>query len=332
MRCAVNSAADDCTALAKTSDLFAPERWPRRPYCADEKGMGTKIRDFQRALTKPYIQANPPHLRVWSIFDIDRPGAAIAWEDADLPPPTWAAMNPENGHAHLVWGLLAPVLVDGLEARQGPLRYLVAIERMMRERLTADLGYSGLLTKNPSHPRWRVLRGPVQAYELRELAEWLPGVEKFIPKRGRTYSADEVGLGRNVTLFDRLREWAYRAIRGYWGEGQDVWLAACNGKALNYNGDFITPLDPREVGHIAKSVAKWTWREHTQQGFSAWQSSVGRRGGVASGKARRAKNEARRTEALEMLAGGVTQASVARTLGVHANTIANWLREARSTA
>lgn len=248
-------------------DLFAPERWPKRPYCTDDLERGLRIRSLRQALTKPYIQANPPNLRVWSIHDVDRPGAAIAWESAGLPPPSWAAANRVNAHAHLVWGLSAPVLVDGLGARDAPMRYLAAIESYMREKLQADPGYTGLITKNPAHPLWRVLRGPRVAYELHELAEWLPDLEKHRPYR----RPEEVGLGRNVLIFDQTRHWAYRAVRQYWGgglRGWNAWLSICNYKALEYNGNLLYPLNEREVWHIAKSVAKWVWRRFTPQALA----------------------------------------------------------------
>ena len=126
-------------------ELFDSARWPRRPYCSDDLESGLRIRSLKQALTKPYIQVNPPHLRVWSVFDVDRPAGALAWEDANLLPPSWAATNKTNGHAHLVWGLRAPVLVDGLGARDAPLRYLCAVESLMREkllRLLLQLGYA----------------------------------------------------------------------------------------------------------------------------------------------------------------------------------------------
>jgi hypothetical protein len=255
--------------LPEQLDLFQPQRWPRRPYCADDLAEGLRIRSLQQALTKPYIQANPPHLRVWSIHDVDRPGAALAWEAANLPPPTWAAVNRRNAHAHLVWGLSAPFLVDGLGARDAPLRYLCAVESLMREKLGADHGYSGLITKNPAHPLWRTLRGPVLAYELSELAEYLPDLERHRPRK----RPEAVGLGRNVTLFDTLRKWSYREIRQYWGgglQGWNAWLSHVNARALVYNADFQTPLDGREVWHVARSVAKWVWRHFTPQSWAAY--------------------------------------------------------------
>ena len=318
-------------------ELFDSARWPRRPYCSDDLESGLRIRSLKQALTKPYIQVNPPHLRVWSVFDVDRPAGALAWEDANLLPPSWAATNKTNGHAHLVWGLRAPVLVDGLGARDAPLRYLCAVESLMRERLQADAGYSGLITKTPGHARWMLLRGPRLAYDLGELAEYLPGLEKHRPKR----RAEEVGLGRNVTLFDALRKWAYKGIRGYWGGGLDgwnAWVSVVNSKALIYNADFKTPLEGREVWHIAKSVAKWTWRNLSAEGFSQWQAAQGKKGGKrnsveaqaakgrASGKARLSASEDKRSSARLMRASGMTLREIAAELHVGKSTVSDWLK------
>jgi hypothetical protein len=307
-------------------ELFgSADRLPRRPYCSDDLSEGLRIRSLAQALSKPYIQVNPPHLRVWSIFDVDRQAAALAWEDAGLPPPTWAAINKENGHAHLVWGLRAPVLVDGMGARDAPVRYLCAIESCMRERLQADPGYSGLITKNPAHPLWRVLRGPRLGYELSELAEYLPDLDKHRPRPG--VKPERVGLGRNVTLFDELRVWAYRSIRRYWGgglEGWNAWLSACNSRALVLNAELFAGrlLHEREVWHIAKSVAKWTWRQFRPDKFSAIQAARGRLGGVAKGAA----NEDKRASARLMRAQGMSLRAIAAELGVPKSTVGDWCR------
>ena len=305
----------------KQTELFDADRWPKRPYCSNELEAGTRIRTLRHALLHPYIQANPPHLRVWSIHDVDRPGAMDAWELAGLPPPSWAAMNRQNGHAHLVYGLSAPVLVDGLGARDAPLRYLCAVESMMREALRADPGYAGLLTKNPAHSLWYTLKGPRLAYDLVELAEYLPGIEKHRPKK----RAEEVGLGRNVTLFDALRKWAYKAIKGYEGGGLDgwnAWVAATNSRGLIYNADFANPLDGREVWHIAKSVAKWTHRHMSAEGFSVWQAHRSKQGH----KARWGDNSDKKASARLMQASGMTQRAIADELGVDKMTVNRWLK------
>lgn len=304
--------------------LFDQDRWPRRPYCSeDPTRYGVRIRSLKQALTCPYIQANPPHLRVWAIFDCDYSGAILAWEDRNLPPPTWAAKNRENSHAHLVWGLSAPVLVSP-EARDAPVRYLAAIEAAFAATLEADPGYSGLLTKNPAHPQWHVLRGPRLGYELSELADWVDWVdlERFKPKRGRNI---EVGVGRNVTLFDRLRHWAYRHVLEYKKGGLDgwnAWLSACNSRARELN-DFVAPLDGREVWWIAKSVAKWTWRRFSEEKRREIQAQRGRR----SGEVRRARSEEKRASARLMRAQGMPYRHIAEALGVSVRTAHVWCQE-----
>lgn len=269
------------------SALFGDEsRWPRRPYCTNDLAAGLRIRSLRQAITMTHIQCNRPNQCAWIIFDIDRPDAENAWRQAGLSEPTWTAVNNENGHAHAVYGLRVPVLMGGLGVRNSPVRYLASVEAMMREKLKADQSYSGLITKNPMHTKWRVLHGPQLTYDLSELAVNLPGIEKYKPKRRDL----EVGVGRNVTLFDRLRKWAYREIRPFWGQGLggwNQWLSLCNNRAVVLNFDFSSPLGGKEVWHLARSVAKYVWKYTTKEGFSEWQAVQGTKGGKASGLVRR---------------------------------------------
>jgi hypothetical protein len=237
----------------------SPHRLPRRPYCTDDLEAGIRIRSLKQALTKRYIQINPPHLRVWSIYDCDYPGAVFAWYDNNLPMPTWAAVNWENKHAHLVWGLSAPVLMDTLSARSSPMRYLAAIETAIADKINADPGFTGLITKNPAHPHWKLFGGIKDYFTLEELADWLPNLGKHKPKKQQV---EQIGLGRNVSLFDSLRRYAYKQIKTYKVAGIAnfvYWQSHLYDKALLMNGDFTYPLHSREVWHINKSVAKWVW-------------------------------------------------------------------------
>ncbi|WP_172766123.1 replication initiation protein, partial [Neisseria gonorrhoeae] len=67
------------------------------------------VRSYAAAIKRRYIQVNPPHLRVFMLIDLDYEGAGLAWEDNNLPMPAWAAINRENGGAHLAYALSAPV-------------------------------------------------------------------------------------------------------------------------------------------------------------------------------------------------------------------------------
>jgi hypothetical protein len=310
-------------AIAEERQLsFFEDRLPHRPYCTEDLQYGVRIRPRKTALSLPYLQINPPHLRMWMLFDIDREGAALAWEDANLPGPAWAAVNRENGHAHLAYGLSAPVLVAE-NARRQPIRFLQGIEGAYREALQADRGYSGLITKNPKHPLWRVLYGPQKLWELGELAEY-GNVEKYIPRHAK--QPEEIGLGRNCITFEFLRQWAYRNIRAARKRGNFVmWQADCNNRGLIRNADFAYPLDGREVWHIAKSVAMWTWRrfdiEASDRRFQKRQSYLGALGGRAKGAA----NEEKRASARLMRVAGRSIREIAAALGVGKSTVADWV-------
>lgn len=311
--------------VSEQLELFNPLRWPRKPYCTDDLESGLRIRSLASAIRKPYIQANPPHLRVWSIHDVDRNGAGIAWETANLPPPSWASVNRENGHAHLVWGLTAPVLVDSPDLRQAPLRYLCAVESAFRAALDADQGFAGLITKNPSHPLWKTLRGPRLDYELGELAEYVD-LDRFKLKTGA--KVEQIGLGRNVWLFDTLRQWAYVAVRRHRETRNFVlWMAEAYDRALTYNGDLTNPLDPRECYHVARSVSKWTWSRDAgaRSAFVERQRWKGSKGAAASAVVRHAASTPNRVAAFLMRQQGHSLREIAIELGVSVGIVHLWL-------
>lgn len=304
--------------------LVLDERTPHKPYCTDDFRTGLRIRSRRTALQMPYIQVNPPHLRFWMLHDIDRPGGALAWEDAGLPAPAWATINRTNMHAHLAWGLSAPVLT-GDAGRLAPVRYLCGIEALYRDKLDADRGYSGLITKNPLHARWQLLYGTDHLYTLDELAREVD-LKKYLPKRGA--KVEQIGLGRNCALFDDVRVWAYSAVRRHREvRNYVVWQAECYSKALERNGDFMYPLDGREVYHLAVSIANWTWKRDAaaRDKFIQRQVWKGQKGGVASGLSRLAASEDKRTSARLMSAQGHSIRAIAEALGVPKSSVGRWV-------
>ena len=127
-----------------------------RPYCSNDfNRQGLVIRPKQTAFEYyPYIQLNNHWSEMFLLFDIDYCGAAWAWDDIDILAPTFATVNPKNWHAHLGFGLITPVWKQGSNK---PKQWLKAIKKDLAEILGADRGFHGLTTKNPNHPRWRVL-------------------------------------------------------------------------------------------------------------------------------------------------------------------------------
>jgi len=311
-------------ALAQL-ELFE-SRLPTKPYCSDDLAVGLMVRPSATATRKKYIQANPPWLRSWLIFDVDRSGAVLSWDDADLPEPFWTSQNPENGHAHLCYGLDAPVLL-GHHDRQKPMRYLAAVESAMRIKLEADPGYSGLITKNPIHKAWRTFWHPVGGlYGLDDLSEWLE-LPKYINKKDRP---ERVGIGRNVDTFDYLRHLAYRSVRGWKAQGGRgvfvYYLNHLHDLAQQYtHNEHPSPLDVQECHHIAKSVARWTWSHFDIEASDKRFSQLQARRGSEGGKKASAAYEDKRASARLMLDQGMNKAAIARELGVHRNTVNNWL-------
>ncbi|MEH5743272.1 replication initiation protein, partial [Klebsiella pneumoniae] len=207
-----------------------------------------------------YIQFNQPHAMFWLGFDVDRTGAAIDWSDRNAPAPTLTITNPENGHAHLLYALETPVRTAP-DGKMKPLRYAAAVENALRKKLEADTGYSGLICKNPNHGHWKIAVWQPELYTL----DWLADFLDLNAANDKEIVAD-YGLGRNCTLFDKTRKWAYRAIRQGWPE-YDQWLQACYERASAYNLQFSAPLDENEVIGIAKSISKWTSRNLSKTSF-----------------------------------------------------------------
>ena len=224
---------------------------PHKPYCTDELGY-TFINPKLIAIQKRYLQHNPPCMVVYLVFDIDRSDAVMAWFDAGLPLPTWTAQNPTNGHAHIGYELKAPVPTTRA-AKQKIVEYLAKIEAGMARKLGADVGYSGLLIKNPCHIHWRTTIWTDEKYELNYLADFVD----LLPLSKKEQSE---GLGRNCTMFDIVRKWAYKAIREHRGSTFDVWLSEVLKEAANVNGAFMKPLGYSEVKATSKSIAKYCWK------------------------------------------------------------------------
>ncbi|MCA1791055.1 MAG: replication initiation protein [Thioalkalivibrio sp.] len=286
-------------------DLFDAQRWPRRPNCKPEKDARPLIRTLAHARRYPYIQPNAPTVLFRLAFDIDRRGAILAWDDAEVAPPNWIAVNPANGHAHAVYELEVPVaMVNGDRPDTKPMRFAASLESAFRIALDADPSYAGHYVKNPGHRRWDTTLYRHEPYDLWELAEWVDLPRKQDLRRKPDMDAV---AGRNCYLFERLSRWSYRAVRDYWRPGgYDDFRAAVEAYAEAINAEIEVqypgrgPLAFPEMRHTVKSVANWTWSHMTPAGFREWASRRGRRGGKASkggGRPRQYANAAEKQRA-----------------------------------
>lgn len=307
------------SANAHSLDLFK-ERLPTRPYCSNNLSRDGLYRlSTEQALEHLLIQPNTAKRHVCLCFDVDREGAAIDWQDRNLPPPNMSVKNPVNGHAHLIYLLTAPVSVSEV-SRIKPVQFMAAIQEGLRRSLDADRGYAGLVVKNPAHKHWITTEWNSSPYELNELADWitLPSPAEM---RKRSKNTDYAGLGRNCTVFEIARKQAYSLVREYWKPaGEKSFESAVLDLVLcSNNRDLGSPLSHKECRIIARSIARWIWKHFTPSEFREIQSGRGKRKGVV-------KKAELLPQAVEMRRQGMTQRQIAGELGITQQTVCNWLK------
>lgn len=309
-------------------DLFAA-RLPHRPYCTDDLAAGVRVRPRERAARARYIQPNPPASVGYLVFDVDREGAAVDWEFRGLPCPSIVATNPANGHAHLFYAVESPVIKTNA-ARMQPMRFMAAVQGAMTVQLDADPCYSMFIAKNPLNPAWRTLSYSNAVYGLPDLAEYVD-LTRVPQKRAR---AEISGLGRNCDLFDTLRRKAYRNVATFRAGGDaEAWHRFILDAARKLNV-YLPALPDSEVRAVARSVAKWTWRNFG--GGAAHDRFIERQRARARLAARVKRGKAservlRAVEALQQTGKRVTVSAVARLVGMDRRTVQRFYRPLLNT-
>ncbi|MYM40162.1 replication initiation protein [Duganella qianjiadongensis] len=234
---------------------------PEKVRSAEFKDEGTRFRKRDKALAYRYIELNQLYKKFIAL-DIDTPGSAFLWDERGLPPPSIIVINPENTHCHYLYELRTPVYYTE-EAHRAPQKFYEATDIALTNLLGADLGFTGHLVKNPTHPSWRRICHQVN-YDLDDFQEY--GLDLRANKR--KLALYDSGIGRNTTLFDTLRHWAYAEVRNH--NSLVVFQAAVDSKALSINEHFTDHLSgvlpAKEILSTAKSVGKWTWKHKNSIG------------------------------------------------------------------
>lgn len=279
---------------------------PHKPYCSNNLDYGLKIKSKEKAIDYKYIQINDLYIKSL-IIDIDRPEAATMWLDYGSVTPNWISINEENGHGHYCWILDKPIPLTH-NARQKPIEYFKTIRYSLSKQYESDLAYSGLITKNPL--KWQTTFLTNKRYTLNELTSGID-LESPPPRL-------ESGVGRNVSLFDSVRVWAYTNIRQH--HNYDTWVKFIYNVTNSLN-TFEPSLPTSEVKSISRSVANWVWKNFTKEKFSEIQSIRGKRSAIA----RTAKNKDKIITTKELYKQGKTYREIAKELGISLRTIHNWL-------
>ena len=254
---------------------------PLRPLCSNEKDGSYRRRSRQDALEYAYIETNPLCVQSLVVADVDN-GDWWDYDRAGIPAPSWRTYTLLDSSYHAVWALRDPVCLTDA-SRRAPVNLLARVEAGLRRAVHADSSYGGRITKNPLNTRHTTTGGindensedSLDAYTLRELASALDYAH-LLPKlhERRALIASEVG--RNVSLFDTTRNWAYRAVQRYWDGPYSEWEETVFAYTMNKNLGVIAdewgvPLPTTEVKHLARSISKWVWRRFTPERFSAIQ-------------------------------------------------------------
>ena len=314
---------------------------PKHPLCADSFSYGVFTQEKRIALTKRNIQINSSDHKRWLALDLDYAGSALACDDHLLGlSPTCVTINPDNNHSHVLFLLKTPIFNSSSKA----VKYFADIKTAYNHVLGGDVAYSGTLTKNPLSSAWRNLFSldrDCMAFELGELAEALPDSVKTLcdaakskhiglQQAKRENAVEGEWIGRNVALFDALRNWAACNVKHYRSTSQNCWLDTLSDKATEINSTFFPALPASEVKSVVKSVSRWIYPHSeidcmAEAAFKERQSSKGKLGGVKSGKKRLEKAEDKITSAKLMHATGMSIRTIAEKLEVGKSSVARWI-------
>lgn len=298
---------------------------PKKPYCTNAKGFCC-IRTKLQAIKHAYIQPNTPFWVRWLVFDVDYEQALFAYYDNHAPRPHLIIRNPQNGHAHYCYRLATPVGLTG-KTSQKSIDYLQAVYFALSERLGADWGYSTNLIKNPTHDAWESFTaGQTDPYTLDELAEWLRLPTKAEIRKAKQERANDDYFGRNCSVFHATRHKAYAIAHKH---DYNTLFTAVLAIATEQNTKFDNPMNPNEVRHIAKSIAKYCksprFTAISAEWFSRLQAHRGKQGGKAKGRAYQDKRE----QAEQLREQGLKQREIAEKLGVSERTLRNWQKSGK---
>ena len=220
----------------------------------------------------PFVQLNTPHTYRWLAFDVDRPDAAFAAEEANLAAPNVAVINVANRHAHLLYALADPVHATAA-ARRAPLAYLADYRaRHGAQARGRPWLYRADCQESPL---------PALAHALGRALPVRPGAARCRPEpRGQAASARARRTDWARTQLLAVRRSASpglsrRAQFKTRGLAESAFRSHLEHLAAELNQEFThSPaglLSRGDLRAIAKSIAKFCYRRMSPGRFSAIQ-------------------------------------------------------------
>ena len=147
------------------------------------------------AITMDEIRMDPPGWISALRIDVDTAEGLNSWRAVPgLPPPSYAVVNPQNGHAHLSWSLEKWIPITD----ECKMRYLDDVRRdLIRAISGADAAYCGRdMTHSPWSPNYRVTVYTEDFYDLGQLRASIPRA-----KAPRRFYGGREPNGRNDYVF-----------------------------------------------------------------------------------------------------------------------------------
>lgn len=297
--------------LSLALDSFQ-ETLPKKPYCTNDLSQGLLIRPKETAVKFKYLQPNHPFYQNYLILDLDYESSLIEilYSMTGIPMPNLLIENKDNGRSHIFFTLKTPIYKTNA-SKIKPIIYANAVLKRLQSLFNADVGYSGLIAKNPIHEQWRAYTLRDKPYSLNELASKL---EIDWKEANKPIKQDEaIGLGRNCYVFHTARFWAYTAVREFRGKTYNQWLQNVIDHCLKLNEGITEPMQYGEIKGIAKSIARYCWKKdaYHYQEFIQRQAYKGTLGGIKSGEVRRKNSISEKKPWLEL---GVSRATYYRRL------------------
>lgn len=268
-----------------TTSPFTERYLPRKPYATDTFDNGMYRQDRDKALGMRYIETAPLTVCNLLVADLDQVEYDNAvWHVQDrvydngevLPEPNFVTVNRNTGHAHVAWWLSVPA--TSLRTRS----FADDVRRKLTGRLGADDFYTGQVMRNPLHEGQETSWMREDPYSLSSLADHFTARPSATDRRKRK-AAHDPGEGRNVALFDRLRDYAYTWWRAAHDTGYAWFELGVEERARELNMELEVPLPHSEVRSIARSVSRWVWSNFNADKFRRIQSQRAQRKQAAAG-------------------------------------------------
>ncbi|MFF9922798.1 replication initiation protein [Streptomyces globisporus] len=237
-------------------------------------------------------------------MDVELPG--VQWDELWLPLRPYATNQ----------------LREGIRRERRPVamtrRYVEANPSALSNLLVVDVDHSDAVLRAVSsvgsHPLPNaVVENPVNghAHAVWALEEAVTRTE-YARRKPLAYAAAVTeGLGRNCSIFETARTWAYREVRHHFGSA-DTLHTAIHAEVHTRNAEFTEPLPGVEARAIANSIHRWIttrsrmWKDGAavyEATFVAIQSARGKKGGRASGAVRASRRDERTEAMLEFMRG-----------------------------